>query len=135
MLKIDKHDTPQLKKFAVTMSWAFPAVFSIALPWLFSFNFQIWPLVISLLLLSLWAIKPRWIYYPAMVWLTFAGILGWINTRIILSLAFYCLMMPIGLLLRLFNQLQYKNKLAAKATSNYVKCEAKTDKKNLEYPF
>lgn len=135
MLKIDKQDITGLKKFAVTMSWAFPVVFSITLPWIFSFNYQLWPILISLLLMSLWAVKPSWIYYPATAWLTFAGILGWVNTRIILTLAFYCLMMPIGIVLRLFNKLQYKNKISKNSTSNYVKCETKTDKKNLEYPF
>lgn len=41
-------------------------------------------------------LKPAYI-----AWMTFAFILGWINTRVILGLFFYCVMTPVGLVLRL----------------------------------
>ena len=38
------------------------------------------------------------------VWMIFATILGWIMTRVILSLLFYIIFTPIGLILRLFGK-------------------------------
>ena len=37
------------------------------------------------------------------VWMRFAGVLGWINTRIILGLVFFLMFFPFGLIMRLFN--------------------------------
>tara|TARA_X000001036_G_scaffold323813_1_gene302263 strand:- start:4210 stop:4620 length:411 start_codon:yes stop_codon:yes gene_type:complete len=36
-----------------------------------------------------------------LVWMTFAAILGWVMTRVILSIVFYFIMTPIGLITRL----------------------------------
>tara|TARA_B100001559_G_scaffold287977_1_gene265329 strand:+ start:757 stop:1167 length:411 start_codon:yes stop_codon:yes gene_type:complete len=38
------------------------------------------------------------------LWMTFAVILGWVMTRVILSLVFYLIMTPIGLLTRLLGE-------------------------------
>jgi len=38
------------------------------------------------------------------LWMTFAIVLGWVMTRVILSLVFYLIMTPIGLLTRLLGE-------------------------------
>ena len=38
------------------------------------------------------------------IWMVFAAILGWVMTRIILSLLFYFIVSPIGIILKLFNK-------------------------------
>ena len=38
------------------------------------------------------------------VWMIFATILGWVMTRVILSLLFFAIVTPIGLILRLFGK-------------------------------
>lgn len=134
-MTIDKKNTKALKEFAVTMSWAFPAFFSLLLPWLFSFQFQYWPLAISVTLMALWLIKPEWIYYPYKGWMTVAGIIGWVNTRIILGFCFYFLFLPIGRLMKLLGKLDYQDKIDNSKTSNYQINTTKTDSKSLENPF
>jgi len=134
-----KPAVPELKEFALTISWAFPLFFSVILPWLFNYAWQVWPLVISLVLMSLYLLKPAWLWLPHRIWMTIAGAIGWFNTRIILGLCFYLLIAPIGFILRILGKLQYQNSISQKSSqntpSNYVKVEAKSDKKNLEYPF
>ena len=44
-------------------------------------------------------LKPAYI-----VWMTFAVILGWIMTRVILSIVFYLIVTPIGLITRLLGE-------------------------------
>jgi hypothetical protein len=38
------------------------------------------------------------------VWMTFAAMLGWVMTRVVLSLVFYLIVTPIGLLTRLLGE-------------------------------
>jgi len=132
---IAKSDTKSLKQFALTMSWAFPVIFCGLLPWLFNLSVPWWPLLITTMMLLMYFVAPRFLYYPYRLWMMIAGVLGWINTRIILGLCFYLLIMPIGLVLRTFGKLQYKNRMNTNAGSNYVQREAESDKQNLEYPF
>jgi len=134
-LQIDKTDTKALKDFAVTMSWAFPLVFSALLPWLFSYSIHYWPFAISAILMTLYFVAPSAIYYPFRVWAVIGGVLGWINTRIILGLSFYILIAPIGILLRFIGKLQYRRKMPTNSSSNYRAPEAKSKKQSLEFPF
>ena len=39
-----------------------------------------------------------------LMWMTFAAILGWVMTRLILTLVFYFILTPIGLLARVFGK-------------------------------
>ena len=75
-LQIDKTDTKALKDFAVTMSWAFPLVFSVLLPWLFSYSIHHWPFAISAILMTLYFVAPGAIYYPFRVWAVIGGRIG-----------------------------------------------------------
>lgn len=134
-MQIDKNNTEALKQFALTMSWAFPAVFSGLLPWLFNYSIQFWPFAISVMLLALWLLKAQWIYYPFKAWMTITGVIGWINTRIILGLCFYLLFMPIGRLMKLLGKLDYQDKLTIDKQSNYRINTVKPDSKDLENPF
>lgn len=133
MNNLTKQDTKQLKQFALTMMWAFPLFFSLILPWLFSYHYQLWPLVVSAVLGLGYLLWPSGLFYPYKGWMSIAGVIGWINTRIILGVCFYLMLFPLGIVLKLFGKLQYKNK--PKGTSNYRQPEAKSDKQSLEYPF
>ncbi|MFB1037241.1 MAG: SxtJ family membrane protein, partial [Sinobacterium sp.] len=86
---VDKSDIRELKSFARTMIWAFPAIFMGLLPWIFERDIHWWPSVISAVLGLLYLLYPAGIYYPYRVWMLIAGVLGWINTRLILGMAFY----------------------------------------------
>lgn len=134
-MRIEKNNTEELKQFALSMSWAFPAFFSLLLPWLFNYNIQYWPLGVSVCLLLLWLLKSQWVYYPYKVWMSVVGVIGWINTRIILGFCFYFLFMPIGRLMKLLGKLDYQDKITPNKTSNYHITTSKTDSRNLENPF
>lgn len=55
---------------------------------------------IGLLLVTLGKLRPMWLKLPSDAWWTLAGILGWINARVLLSLAFLLVLTPLGLLWR-----------------------------------
>lgn len=135
LVLLDKNDIEGLKSFALTMIWAFPLVFMGVLPRLFEFAIPYWPAGVSLVLLVLYAVFPLGIYWPYRVWMMIAGVLGWINTRIILGLAFFLLILPIGLLLRMFGKLQYQAKKVKNQSSFWIKNDQPRTKDKLKEPF
>jgi len=123
----------ELKDFALLMAWAFPLFIGIIAPWIFGKGLQWWTLWVSLFFISLSFLAPKLIYYPYKVWMFIAGIIGFINTRIILGFTFYLLIFPIGIVLRAFDKLQFKKH--NNGCSNYIKRTDKLTKEQLENPF
>jgi Saxitoxin biosynthesis operon protein SxtJ len=56
---------------------------------------------IGVVLLVLGYLQPRWLKYPSDVWWALAGVLGWVNARILLSLLFFLVLTPVSLVWRL----------------------------------
>ena len=131
-----KNDVEALKSFAVTMAIAFPVVFMFVLPWIFELGRPLWPLYIALTLTGLYIFKPSWLYYPYIVWMLIASVFGYINTRVILALAYYILIVPIGLIMQWRNGLQYKHKKQVNNNeSAWIMRENAPKKENLKEPF
>jgi len=40
--------------------------------------------------------RPAWLKYPSDAWWALVGVLGWINARVLLSLAFFVVLTPLG---------------------------------------
>lgn len=57
----------------------------------------------GLLILLGW-IAPAWLRLPSAAWWTLSHILGWINSRVILTVLFFCVFVPVGLLMRLLGR-------------------------------
>ena len=60
-----------------------------------------WALVIAVPMFTAGLLFPRILKPLFKVWMAVGELLGWVNTRIILTLVFYGLIVPIGSLLRL----------------------------------
>ena len=60
--------------------------------------------IIALTFVGLGLIIPVVLKPLYFVWMTFAAILGWVMTRVILSLVFYLIITPIGLLTKLLGE-------------------------------
>lgn len=132
----DPNDTKAMRSFALSMSIIFPLVFMLLLPWLFSRSFPIWPVAVPALLMTLYVVYPKAIYYPYYCWMIIASMLGWFNTKLILGLVFFLVITPIGIVMKLLGKLQYKSQVIE--NSNWVKTphtDARKDKKRLEEPF
>lgn len=95
-------DRREIRKFAVPIAVLLLAIGLFALWREKSFA---WPLVgISAFLVSAAYLLPvilRPLYVP---WMLLAAILGWVMTRVLLTLTFYCMITPIGLVMRLFGK-------------------------------
>jgi hypothetical protein len=140
----------ELKDFAIVMTWAFPLFFAVILPWLFNYAWQWWPFAISAVMLAMLFVAPSALRVPHYIWMKVAGVIGWINTRLILGVCFYLLITPLGVFMSLLGKLQYRKK-AVSTSSNYVvfdsqlqsqlqsdsasQLQSQSNKENLENPF
>lgn len=123
------------KKFALMMSWAIPLFFYILLPWIFSLSRQLWPFYISAVFLFLYVFLPQFIQYPYHIWMFISRILGWLNTRIILGLTFFGIILPMGIFLKIFKKLNYSSAIDKNRESYYIAINKKITKEDLEHPF
>ena len=60
--------------------------------------------IIASAFIGLGIILPVLLKPAYLVWMTFSAILGWVMTRVILSIVFYLIMTPIGLITRLLGE-------------------------------
>ena len=63
-----------------------------------------WLGVVGAILFVLGAVAPALLYYPSKAWWRLAMALGWINARVILSIAFVVVLTPISLVWRLIGR-------------------------------
>ncbi|ACE83145.1 SxtJ family membrane protein [Cellvibrio japonicus] len=127
--------TKALREFAYTLAIAFPVVFCLLLPWLFNYAIPYWPLAISgILLLQAW-LHPPSLAPVQKLWMALTGILGWINTRIILGLVFFLLITPIGWIQRRRHKLHYHPNVIPEADSYKIRRSQPLSPTDLENPF
>ena len=69
------------------------------------------------------------------IWMIFATILGWIMTRVILSILFYVIITPIGLISRLFGKQFLELKWNEKNSTYWNYRSDKLDKRSYEKQF
>ncbi|MDM7860704.1 SxtJ family membrane protein [Alteromonas sp. ASW11-36] len=131
----DPSDSSALRQFAVQMSVAFPLFFALLLPWIFDHAMPYWPFLVSVALLTGGFVIPRILYPMYVVWMIIASVLGWLNTQLILGLAFFILILPLGLVLRLFNKLGYSSKINKNVSSYWITRQNPPRKENLKEPF
>lgn len=127
--------TKALRKFAATMAAALVILFCALLPIAFSRAVPMWPVIIATLLLLQALIYPPSLVPVQHLWMRFGGIMGWINTRVILGVLFYVILTPLGWLQRKRGELNYKigfdNNLNTYKTPRNQRLTAK----DLENPF
>jgi hypothetical protein len=128
-----KDDKDSLQSFAITMAIAFPLVFMGALPWLLESAIPMWPAVISLVLMLMHVFWTQALYWPYVLWMVIASVLGWMNTKLILAIAYCVLIVPTGLVMKALKKLQYKTIDTGK--SAWIEREKQPNKDNLKEPF
>ena len=94
-------DKKQLRSFGLIVGGIFaviglwPAVFRADGP-------RLWALALAVVLVVPALVLPRSLTHVHRAWMAAGEVLGWINTRIILSVIFYGLVTPMGIVMRRF---------------------------------
>lgn len=73
-------------------------------------------LVVAGLLIALALVAPGSLRRVHALWMVVGAALGWVNTRIILAVAFYAIFTPIGLVLRALGKDEMRRRVSASDT-------------------
>lgn len=133
----------ELRKFGFLFAAFFVLVLGIIVPMIrndFSLLFSSldlwprWPWLVAALV-ALWAtLQPASLHLLQRPWMVFADIAGWVNTRIIMLLLFYVMILPIGLIMRLVGYDPMQRKFDPDAKT-YRKLSKPYDKEHMRHPY
>jgi hypothetical protein len=93
--------TKELRDFGLIVGGFCAALFGLLLPLLKHRSFPRWPWAAAAILIAPALIYPALLRGPYFLWTRLGLLLGWINQRIVLTIIFYVIVMPIGLAMRL----------------------------------
>lgn len=127
-------DNAGLRNFAFITGSVVVAIFGLMFPWLFDSRLPAWPWMIAALLFILAFIRPKLLFPIYTVWMKIGLILGWINSRIILGVIFYLLILPTGIVLSLLGKDSMCRKIDVEAKS-YRVIKKKRERNDLERSF
>ena len=128
-------ETGELRKFGFVMAAAVAVVFGIVLPWIFGRAWPTWPFVVAGIIVAFALVWPRALAPVLRGWMKVGHALGWVNSRIILSVLFFGVVLPLGLLMRLFGKDPVARRRDASATSYRIAAAPQADPKSMEKPF
>jgi hypothetical protein len=127
-------DSRELRRFGLTTSALIAILFGLVLPWLFHRPYPSWPWIVAVIL-SGWALLlPASLGPVYRLWMAIGHGLGWINSRIILGIMFYVLILPIGFILRLLGKDPMQRRFDQQAKSYRVPSKT-PPKDHVERPF
>ncbi len=93
-------------------------------------------LILSFMLLFLGLTSPILLKPIQKIWMTLAVSIGWVMTRVILSLLFYLVVTPIGILVKMLGKSLLDTKFDTNEDSYWIAREpAKFDKRSYENQF
>lgn len=127
-------DKRELRQFGFTIGVIVAVLFGGILPWLFDRAFPLWPWIVAGGLLAWALLLPKTLSPLYRAWMAIGHVLGWINTRIILGLIFYAMILPIGLIMRMFGRDPMRRRFD-KSASSYRIQSINQPKEHLERPF
>ena len=133
----DMRDNKAMRDFALGFSMLLLVFFCGLLPWLFNNSIPLWPVFVSAYLLVFAFVYTPLVYPVYRFWMVIASIVGWLNTRIFMFIAFYGMILPLGLVLRALGKLQYHSgPIRRKNAVSYWHRRAQSPTKdNLKEPF
>ncbi len=123
----------ELRKFGLVTGGMLILFFDLLIPWIWGLSMPVWPLVVAAILAGMALVVPAALGPVYKIWMRFAEALGWVNTRIILSVIFFLVFFPFGIIMRLFNDPMRRK--FDRAADSYRVSSHPTKPENLERPF
>jgi hypothetical protein len=125
-------DKRQLRSFGLIVG----GIFTILSLWPRVFRHQdirVWALILGALLILPAIALPQVLKWPHYIWMRIGHVLGWINSRIIMTIAFYAVFTPVGFIRR-FNSDPMNRKFEPESPTYRVKRERR-DPSHMTHQF
>ena len=117
----------QLREFGLLIGFGSPILLGWLIPALTGHGFREWTLWVGFIGLIIGLTSPRLLYYPYKFWMKLGLTLGWVNSRIILSLAYIIVLLPIAFVMRLIGYDPLRTKAKEVKTYRENRKNHKTD--------
>jgi len=101
MKKPAQTDIRELRSFALLVGSVLAGIFGLVLPLLLHRSVNAWLWGAGGLLIVAGIASPAMLRPVHAAWMRLGHVLGWVNTRIILGVFFFCILMPSGIIMRL----------------------------------
>jgi len=133
------HDIPKLgreglRDFGLLTGTIIVVLFGLLIPIVRGHALPVLPWSIALPLWALALAAPMSLAPVYQVWMRVGLVLGWINTRLILGIIFYLVVMPSGLLMRLFQGDPMQRKFEPQRQTYRVTSNVRSNR-HMERPF
>ena len=131
--EVAKASAKELRTFGLVLGALF-AVFFGVWPLLRHHGSPHWPWIVAGVLWTSALIWPPALSYLYRGWTRLGLVLGWVNTRVILTLLFAISIVPVGLVMRLCGRDRMARKLEPGSTTYRVPSRQRADK-DMEHPY
>ena len=134
-----RHEIPELddkglREFGLVTGGIVVALFGLLIPWLFDFNFPLWPWIVAGVLALpalIWPAALRPIYQ---VWMRFGLLMSRIMTPLVLGIVFFLVITPVSFIMKLISRDPMKRQLDDSQESYRTNRDA-IDRKHVERPY
>ncbi len=120
-------DNRRLREFGLVLGGGIIGIFGLLVPWFSNSPSHLWIWLLGAGFIALALIVPQVLKPAYLGWEKLGLVLGWINTRLILGILFFCLITPLGLLMRVFGKGLSKH--------SYRVTKPARPPKHMEHPF
>jgi hypothetical protein len=134
MREAARPSSTELRNFGLVTAGLVAGVFGLALPWLRHQAFHRGPWILSGALILPALVWPPALRYVHWLWIRIGLILGWINSRMILTILFFAVILPLGVLMRALGHDPVAGKLDPQAPTYRVPSRKRT-RESMERPF
>ena len=132
--EIPELDQKGLRNFAWMFAAVVASLFGLILPWLLDLDWPWEPWVIAIVFATWGLVAPNTLRPFYRLWMRFGFVMNAIMTRIVLSVVFYAVLLPYGLVFRLARKDPMHRTWEHQLSSYRVK-SPKTPARNMEKPF
>ena len=101
-----------LREFGIIFGIGLPLIIGWLIPTLFGHSLRAWTLAIGIPTLIISVFYPKILKLPYKIWIKLGIILGWINSKIILGIVFFIILIPISLIMKVFKYDPLKKNLS-----------------------
>lgn len=124
----------ELRSFGFIFAGLVALLFGLLVPWIFDRNWPGWPWYVGGIVGGLALVAPVILYPLYRVWMAFGLVMGWINTRLILGLLFFVVLLPIGLIMKVLARDPMRRRIDPEATS-YRIIRTAPERDHMEKPY
>ncbi len=131
---IPELDEKGLRQFGLMAGGFVIGIFGLLFPWLADAKLPLWPFIVGALFIAWALIAPSTIKPLYKVWMKVAMFIGSIINRVVLSIAFFGVLLPMGLFMRLTGKKPIQDNID-KDAETYRVISVLDKREKMEKPF